>query len=206
MPALLSGWRAEGRAHCPNAQRGGARGRTGLVWGGRHHSESDEYCTARGRTMRAGAKPRSECPRSSRDGERKVGRIVPMRSGVGPGGRTGVFWGGRHHSESDEYCTARGRTMRAGAKPRSECPRSSRGWAGGNALGWVGVLCIWGCGGCVVRGGVLVRVGGGLKRGVFWVGRGGWAILTTGGGGMSELAATLQGGRKKGCFGGRLPR
>ncbi len=64
----------EGRAHCPNAQWGGCKGadggarwefredaklstrdacapwRTGLGWGGRHHSESDEYCTGSGRT------------------------------------------------------------------------------------------------------------------------------------------------------------
>ena len=44
----LAGADGEGRAHCPNAQRGGAGGRTKLGWGERHHSESDEYCTGAG--------------------------------------------------------------------------------------------------------------------------------------------------------------
>ncbi len=121
------------------SRAGGARGRTGPCWGGRHHSESDEYCTVRRRTEAEGFKVDGVSPSGLGMGARgKVGRIVPMRSGVEPGGGRGMRWefretrnsarkmralhGGRgwvserHHSESDEYCTGAG-----GRRPRGGC-------------------------------------------------------------------------------------
>ena len=135
----------------------GAKGRTGLGWGGRHHSESDEYCTGRRGRRPRGSRCDGVSPSGLGDGARgKVGRIVPMRSGVGLWGgrgmrwefredaklstqdacapwRTRPCWGGRHHSESDGYCTGRGRTGLLGGCIFPPAPEGRRKVAGGGA-------------------------------------------------------------------------
>ncbi|MBB5038712.1 hypothetical protein HNQ64_002975 [Prosthecobacter dejongeii] len=96
--------------HRAGKKRAGSAHALPVPGGGRHHSESDGYCT--GRRVRAqGVRP--SWPH--RAGRKRAGsaHALPV-----PGGGRGVL-GRTHHSESDGYCTC----APEGRK------KSSRGWS-----------------------------------------------------------------------------